>query len=308
MRIKNVVRFQSVMRRRVNSLMQKTNSNAKSLCSSNSSGDLLIYKGDAHISIAYAMHHPHIWEEHTHETHQFILMPDDGSEAELSWKNHDGTKASRSFSGRHVCFVERGLRHAVRWEKTAAFVCVKVTDEFAREIAPRSTWRGVNILFWNTLIRSDVLVSHLARLAGELCRQDGIGHPQYTQALAILLGAHLLHIPVSPRPDRGKGLSKPQLERVCTHVEQHIDSKLSVKELARLVNLGKDHFTCKFKESTGCTPHRYVMIERVRYAQALLREGKLTKVEVAVRVGFADQSHMVHCMDRLCRLGYGHLL
>jgi AraC family transcriptional regulator len=51
------------------------------------------------------------------------------------------------------------------------------------------------------------------------------------------------------------------------------------------------YFTELFRKSTGQTPHQFVLAERVERAKRLLRDPKLTALDVAVLVGFADASH-----------------
>lgn len=50
-------------------------------------------------------------------------------------------------------------------------------------------------------------------------------------------------------------------------------------------------FARQFKTTTGLPPHQYVIARRVERAQQLLRgDGDLGLAEVALRVGFSDQS------------------
>ena len=68
------------------------------------------------------------------------------------------------------------------------------------------------------------------------------------------------------------------------------------------------HFTRLFKESTGQSPHQYVVEARVRKAKELLTTGKFTISEVAHHVGFADQSHLTRHFKRVFGLPPQRLL
>lgn len=45
--------------------------------------------------------------------------------------------------------------------------------------------------------------------------------------------------------------------------------------------------------------HQYVVQRRVERARALLLQGALSASQGALESGFAHQSHMAHCMNRL---------
>src|SRR5258706_439426 len=59
------------------------------------------------------------------------------------------------------------------------------------------------------------------------------------------------------------------------------------------------HFTRVFTRSVGTTPHRYVVHLRLRRAIELVREGRSSLAEIAVRTGFADQSHLSRWAKRV---------
>jgi AraC family transcriptional regulator len=59
------------------------------------------------------------------------------------------------------------------------------------------------------------------------------------------------------------------------------------------------HFSRQFKRSTGLSPHQYVVRKRVERAKELLINTDLTLYEVAISVGFVDQSHLAKHTKRL---------
>ena len=58
---------------------------------------------------------------------------------------------------------------------------------------------------------------------------------------------------------------------------------------AQFSGFSGDHFARAFKQSTGITPHRYLV-----RAQDMLTHTALSPSEVAYTVGFSDQSHLAH--------------
>jgi AraC family transcriptional regulator len=47
-----------------------------------------------------------------------------------------------------------------------------------------------------------------------------------------------------------------------------------------------------FRESTGTTPHQYVMQRRIAHAEKLLSANQLGVAEIAVACGFSSQAHL----------------
>lgn len=65
----------------------------------------------------------------------------------------------------------------------------------------------------------------------------------------------------------------------------------SLEELAAVVNLSPFHFARVFRRATGMPPHAWLRQRRLEQARALLKSGR-APLEVALELGFADQSHL----------------
>jgi len=68
--------------------------------------------------------------------------------------------------------------------------------------------------------------------------------------------------------------------------------------------VSRSHFTRAFKVSTGVTPSRWHLQERMRRALNLL-EGSDPIVDIAISLGFFDQSHFTNVFTRLFRMSPG---
>jgi AraC family transcriptional regulator len=71
--------------------------------------------------------------------------------------------------------------------------------------------------------------------------------------------------------------------------------------LAATANMSKYHFLRLFKLVHGLTPHTYLQRKRIGVAVRLLESTRLTVREVAINVGFADDSTLVRQMRRWTR-------
>src|SRR5260221_5043792 len=124
----------------------------------------------------------------------------------------------------------------------------------------------------------------------------------YGEALSTALAVHLLReyaaAVLGSKSQYGR-LPREKLMRAVEYIQDQLDTDLTVSGIAQAVYMTPYHFTRLFKESTGKSPHQYVVEARVRKAKELLTTGKLTISEVAHHVGFADQSHLTRHFKRV---------
>jgi AraC family transcriptional regulator len=97
-------------------------------------------------------------------------------------------------------------------------------------------------------------------------------------------------------------LTAPYLSRVLQHIEANFGRKITLDDLAGLANVGRFYFSRLFKQSMGVSPMAYVEQRRVRRARELIASGRYTLAEIAVAVGFADQSHFTRRFNLHCGL------
>lgn len=116
----------------------------------------------------------------------------------------------------------------------------------------------------------------------------------YGESLGMALAAHLIrrYAVFPPRAVEYKGgLSKYRLRRIVDYIESNLAEDNGLQELAHLADMSLFHFCRSFKQSTGSSPHQYILKLRIEEAKHLLRSTKLGVAEVAHHVGFSDQSH-----------------
>ncbi len=96
----------------------------------------------------------------------------------------------------------------------------------------------------------------------------------YAQSMLDALTMHLLqHYSVQnyALPTYDGGLAPAQLERVIDYIDTYLSRDLSLHELAQLVQLSPHYFSQLFKQSTGFSPHQYILRCRIDRGKKLLR-------------------------------------
>ena len=74
-------------------------------------------------------------------------------------------------------------------------------------------------------------------------------------------------------------------------MEANLGSDIGLAALAGQVGLSPHYFSLLFKRSFGVSPYRYVVSRRIERARLRLSERAVPIAEIALGLGFADQSH-----------------
>jgi AraC family transcriptional regulator len=96
-----------------------------------------------------------------------------------------------------------------------------------------------------------------------------------------------------------RSLAPTQLQQVLEYINTHLDRDLSLVEIAGAINISPTYFASLFKRTTGISPHRYVIRQRVERAKLMLAKTDLAIAKIALQVGFSSQSHLNQQFKRL---------
>jgi AraC family transcriptional regulator len=116
-------------------------------------------------------------------------------------------------------------------------------------------------------------------------------------ALAVYLAQRYSTSPAKFSAHRG-GMPSARLKRVLDYIGGKLDEDLSLLVLANVVGMNLYYFARLFKQSTGLSPHRYVLEQRITRAKQLLHTPEMTVLEAGVRTGFGDQGHFTKVFRR----------
>ncbi|GCE20118.1 AraC family transcriptional regulator [Dictyobacter kobayashii] len=98
----------------------------------------------------------------------------------------------------------------------------------------------------------------------------------------------------------GRELPQPAwIALVKQWVEQHLERRMTVEELANIANISTYHFIREFKRHVHITPLEYVISRRVTRAKYLLMKSDQSIEQIGRLVGFPSQYSMIHNFKRL---------
>lgn len=165
---------------------------------------------------------------------------------------------------------------------------------------------GVDAQTVKLLPRSGVVDALLHQLGVALLtelKSGRIAGQRYVVTLTHVLALHLLRnhalLPRAPSPCT-VGLAPPILRNVLDYIESHLTQPLTQREVAAIAHVSPFHFARLFKQATGQSLHQYILSRRIAAAQRLLLSDRWTLAEIALQVGFTDQSHLTRHFKRHC--------
>lgn len=96
------------------------------------------------------------------------------------------------------------------------------------------------------------------------------------ERLLLLCDAEL---PEAPHP------MDARIRAAIDHIHGNLRQPLSLEELSRVAHLSPSRFAHLFKAEVGLAPHRYVLLQRLQRARALLERTSLGIAEIAAEIG-----------------------
>jgi AraC family transcriptional regulator len=210
----------------------------------------------------------------------------------------DGKRYTRIQAHGDTDVIPAGLEGEWSDDASCTVLHIWMADEFVRNTFDQLGLRASDAQIRHQYQIRDPRLQHLAwALRAELEAEEA-SDPLYAESLCTAMVVRLAGATASP-DERRRTLMPRAAARVVDYIEAHLDERLTLAELAALVELSVPHFKVLFRETFGVPVHRYVVVRRVERAKALLMQGRLSASQVALEVGFAHQSHMAHWMKRL---------
>jgi AraC family transcriptional regulator len=119
---------------------------------------------------------------------------------------------------------------------------------------------------------------------------------RYVESLSFAIVARILRRELDAQLEARTGQTKTRLvgwrlHRAVTYIEANLSLPIRLDDISSSAGLTKMHFAAQFRESTGYSPHAYVIYRRIKKAEALLRQSQYNILEVAQSCGFASHAH-----------------
>jgi len=195
-----------------------------------------------------------------------------------------------------VSLLTRAAESHWVWPEDIEVVHVYLTHDELANTCRQMYERDVTDVELHDVVKADDPAIHrTAMLIANEAAQGGAGSRLIVDSLACQLSVHILrrHAHVLFRDSGGvDGLSFGQERAIREYIHEHLQENISLDDLAGSVGLSRYHFARRFRQSTGTTPHEFVLQQRIERAKTLLHRTNTALLDIASVCGFADQSHM----------------
>jgi AraC family transcriptional regulator len=155
--------------------------------------------------------------------------------------------------------------------------------------------------------RDEALVPVLREMLGEI-RAGCPNGSLFAESLSVGVALHLSRTRgLRPAPAEHGKLSASQWSRLNELIENELASDLSLSTMAVALGLSTPHFVRLFRNTVGTSPHRYVVQKRIERARRLIGSADIPLIDIALRVGFASQSHLTRLFREIIGVTPGEI-
>ena len=215
------------------------------------------------------------------------------SKAISIYQQRDGRKQQYDFLTHDFCVIPAGLPNVCSHEEDIQSVVIAIDPTFLERTAESVGVGRIELL--NSFGTRNPSVASIVRALNEEYRNPGLGGQLYIDSLANQLAVHLLRqhaSTVGHRREPSRTLLRHRLAPALDYIHSRLSNDLTLDDIAASVGLTPYHFTRLFRQTTGESPHQYVISQRIEVAKRLLVRADLPIADVAAQIGFADHAHL----------------
>jgi AraC family transcriptional regulator len=150
----------------------------------------------------------------------------------------------------------------------------------------------------NVLSAADLEFGSLANSLSLLLEaaKSELEHNQEAAKTSLATASSILQSEIERRSHamcfRSGGLAGWQIARLRSFIDGNLHRTIHASDLSAVARRSTAHFSRSFKRAFGEPPHAYVVRRRIEEACHLMLTSSASLSEIALSVGFSDQSHL----------------
>lgn len=231
---------------------------------------------------------------------QFVITINLGQSFQVERTLDRHLQAGLMFTGA-VGLCPMHTSQAIRWDRDANILLLNLEPELlthnALELLDTDRYEMLP-----HLITQDLLIHQIGLGLKAQLKTKGSDSCLYAESAATFLAVHLLQNYTTRKSSVQEyegGLPQQKLKQAVDYIQDHLAQEISLNAIADYLGISRYYFCRLFKQSTGLSPHQYVIQQRVERAKQLLQRRGMSIADVAQVCGFAHQSHLTRHFKRL---------
>jgi AraC-like DNA-binding protein len=200
----------------------------------------------------------------------------------------------------HWYAIQAGTSCSMNWNKGSLLILyVPKNHESAGPLFDQSSSDLGNLF---SLISKNFVIAQLITLIRHCCKGDVTPYKSLVLESAGIILPHIAKAAHARAGNcqRSDSLTQRQFDVIEKYMMEHLDGKVNIATLARLVSLSQSQFMRLFKNTTNIPAMDYYGRLRIQKAGEMLGSGTYYISHVVSRLGFCDHSMLVrHCRKYL---------
>jgi AraC family transcriptional regulator len=241
--------------------------------------------------------------EHQHTMHVVVQGFANSSLSDSSGERWlDGKMITETRNHGDIAIIPAGISHRCNWNTSVQFMILAIEPTLLKQVGQDLVDGDRIELIPHFMTRQDTLIQGIFCALREELESGKIGGYLLIDSLKTTLAIHLLRNYCTTQPKLSSyadGLSALKLQQLREYIHEHLHEDVRLSKIAAIAQMSQYHFLRLFKQSMGVTPHQYILQCRIEQAKYLLQHSKLSIADIAVRVGFCDQSHLTRYFKRI---------
>lgn len=99
---------------------------------------------------------------------------------------------------------------------------------------------------------------------------------------------------LNPQSIKNKTSYEDSMQDAKQYIIDHLNEKLTVKNIADALHMSPSHFSRVFRQQTGFSPYDYVLISRLNRAKDYLQKTDMSISQIAYDIGFNSESNFIY--------------
>lgn len=182
------------------------------------------------------------------------------------------------------------------WAGTNEALIIAIEPNFLHRVAVETNCVNPHKIEVQPVLNSrDATMDYIVRQFRHEIINAKLGNQMYVESLANMFALNLLrnYCTFSSNADEYQGgLSSRKLKRAIDYVNDNLEENIRLTDIAESLGISQYYFCRLFRESTGISPYRYVLQQRIDKVKRLIELGQMSLADIAFECGFSSQSQM----------------